>query len=63
MTRKHYIALAQALKESHATFEVIAAVSAVLKEDNSRFDLQHFVEVITGQRDLASHPSKKVMVF
>jgi len=38
MSRKHYRALAQALKDSGASLQVIASIAKVLQADNPRFD-------------------------
>jgi len=44
MSRKHYRALAQALKESGASISVVRAIANTLKADNPRFDYRRFYE-------------------
>jgi hypothetical protein len=68
MTRKDYILLANGFRDAlsqyadrpqteaieHAAFQV----STYLKEDNPRFDQQHFLAVVRGERTLNSHPKR-----
>ena len=42
MSRKHYRAIAEALKESKAPIDVINAMAKVLKADNPNFDYHRF---------------------
>ena len=63
MTRKDYIVIASALRESQASDGVIAAISSALKEDNPKFDTIHFVDVVTGKREPNSKPCRKVTVL
>ena len=44
MSRKHYVALANALKDGGAERGIVLAIAAVLKEDNVRFDLHRFMK-------------------
>lgn len=48
MTRKHYIALAEALKTTNATIETIMAVAKVCANDNARFDVERFKAAAIG---------------
>ena len=73
MTRKDYIALAEAFRyaRGHAKASenpeaeltgVMAAleyVSNTLQDDNPRFDRIHFLEVVVGTKDLQSRPPRK----
>lgn len=43
MTRKHYRLIADALRTSSATKEVVATLSTALLADNSRFNWETFV--------------------
>jgi len=44
MSRKHYRAIAGALKEAGAPLEVCRAVGAVMAQDNPRFQMTTFLE-------------------
>jgi hypothetical protein len=67
MTRKDYILLAEAFRTTRtlvATDEMLRGIDAVLdavcislKRDNDRFNKQHFVSVVKGERDLNSRPA------
>ena len=48
MSRKHFIALAKALKESKAPLEVVKAVADELHQFNSNFDRTRFLEASKG---------------
>ena len=43
MSRKHFRALAEALKASGADFQTCLAVARVCKDENSRFDYPTFM--------------------
>jgi hypothetical protein len=46
----------------HATSGVIAAseeVADALARDNHRFNKQHFLAVVRGEKDLNSHPDRR----
>lgn len=43
MTRKHFIALAEALKESKAPHDVCARIAITLKQANPRFNPTRFM--------------------
>jgi hypothetical protein len=46
----------------HATSAVIAAseeVADALARDNHRFNKQHFLAVVRGEKDLNSHPDRR----
>ena len=72
MTRKHYILLAEALRkasEIHVADEfqrgkktgiAVAAefVADALQRDNLRFNREHFLAVVRGEKDLHSRPSR-----
>jgi hypothetical protein len=72
MTRKDYILLAEALRVQfhrsaleqnqpmqdgvlNAAYEVADA----LQRDNSRFNREHFLAVVRGEKDLHSHPKRQ----
>ena len=79
MTRKDYIAIAEALRyaRGHAMAAnpnhdggnveaelsgVMAAaeyIANVMTEDNPRFDREHFLAVVRGEKELTSRPSRK----
>ena len=42
MSRKNYIAVAAALKETHASEQTIKAIADVFQKDNPRFDRERF---------------------
>ena len=46
MSRKHYRALAEALKTANAPYDVVLAVANVCKQDNSRFDYSTFFNAV-----------------
>ena len=48
MTRKHFIALANAIKESHGFDELVDRVADVCAEANPNFDRQRFIEACHG---------------
>lgn len=43
MTRKDYVLIAKALKEAHASKEVVATLCSALEDDNVRFDDDKFL--------------------
>lgn len=68
MTRKDYITIAGALCTYHArgskviqavTLELADSLSQVLQADNPRFDREHFLAVVHGERELTSRPPRK----
>jgi len=60
MTRKDYILLAEALRLSRENGESPESeIAAMLKRDNSRFDREHFLAVVRGERELQSRPPRK----
>ncbi len=70
MTRRDYIHLARALMQTVERYEmddgrrqaVLLAARAIANEcqlDNPRFNTDHFLTVVRGERDLHSHPCRK----
>ena len=77
MTRKDYILLAEALRDTMLidcpTAEYVAGAKAAfnsastriadaLAGDNPRFDREHFLAVVRGEKDLNSRPSRKAVL-
>ncbi|MGH9968105.1 MAG: hypothetical protein ACREBG_09775 [Pyrinomonadaceae bacterium] len=71
MTRKDYIAIAEGLRNAvdyhGATREVedvimtaAESIASAMQVDNPRFDREHFLAVVRGERDLNSRPARKV---
>ncbi len=71
MTRRDYILLADALRipansMSKPTYErelsgvqmAALAIADALERDNSRFNREHFLSVVHGEKDLHSRPSR-----
>jgi hypothetical protein len=71
MTRKDYIILAEALRNSYAhsldvhstanpqaVLTVTTAIACALAKDNPRFNREHFFAVVQGQKPLQSRPSR-----
>ena len=71
MTRKDYIILAEALRVQFNVNKVFAndglsrgvllaaeEIADVLHRDNSRFNRDHFLAVVRGEKDLHSHPAR-----
>ena len=69
MTRKDYIAIAEALRAEQSTGiatedwnyarDCIAGrIAYQLSKDNPRFDREHFLAVVRGERDLNSRPTR-----
>jgi hypothetical protein len=72
MTRKDYILLAEALRvqfhpyRNHvwnseaatAVLNVAEEIADTLQRDNSRFNREHFLAVVRGEKDLHSRPSR-----
>ena len=48
ISRKHFIAIAAALKESNASVEVIDSVAAALSCFNAQFNTSRFIVAATG---------------
>lgn len=70
MTRRDYIHIARALMQTVERYEmgddkrqaVLLAARAIANEcqqDNPRFNAEHFLAVVRGERDLYSHPCGK----
>ncbi len=71
MTRRDYIHIARALMQTVERYEigddkrqaVLLAARAIANEcqlDNPRFNADHFLAVVRGERDLYSRPCQKV---
>jgi hypothetical protein len=71
MTRKDFIVIATALRDCYdrsldvhtcanpqAVEEIANRISCELAKDNSRFNREHFLAVVRGQKDLHSRPSR-----
>lgn len=73
MTRKDFILLAGALRdqfqqstdnpsrlstEADGVFIAACALADALQRDNSRFNREHFLAVVRGDKDLHSRPSR-----
>jgi hypothetical protein len=72
MTRKDYIIIARALRNTYtdacesgqeaivieAILKTAFTIASELIEDNPRFNGWHFMDVIRGNKDLNSHPPK-----
>jgi hypothetical protein len=71
MTRKDYILLAEALRVQYLNTKVFAndgmsrgvlsaaeEIAAALQRDSSRFDRDHFLAVVRGEKELHSRPSR-----
>lgn len=43
MTRKDYVALAAALRDTRAPMSTVLAIAKVLRDDNPRFDMERFL--------------------
>ena len=71
MTRKDYILIANALRMavkdmSYSDAQISGILSATnnylslaLKQQNPRFDREHFLAVVRGEKDLKSRPSRR----
>jgi len=70
VTRRDYIHIARALMQTVERYEtgddkrqaVLLAARAIANEcqlDNPRFNAEHFLAVVRGERDLYSRPSRK----
>ena len=75
MTRKDYILIAKALRYAYVDDRPIASsripdhekgvlyaasrIAIELAEDNPRFDRDHFLAVVRGEKPLDSRPSRK----
>jgi hypothetical protein len=71
MTRKDYILLAEALRVQYHNTKIFAndgmsrgvlgaaeEIADALQRDNSRFNRDHFLAVVRGEKDLHSHPAR-----
>lgn len=73
MTRRDYIILAEALrkqfqqldrpsglcsKENDGVLCAAIEIADALQRDNSRFNREHFLAVVRGEKDLHSRPSR-----
>jgi hypothetical protein len=68
MTRKDYILVAEAFRQSRPTnidptsklqWDMdTRAVANVLKADNDRFNGEHFLQVCRGEKEIGSRPSR-----
>ena len=63
MTRKDYILIAEALRKAHAATPISSAlaiqlVSDALQKDNPKFNRDHFLAVVRGNKSLTSRPSR-----
>lgn len=74
MTRKDYILIAEALRkslvrevelhgpdsDSAAIVRLVASqIAYALSTDNPRFDFEHFLAVVRGEKSLTSRPGRK----
>lgn len=73
MTRKDYIILAEALRiqfrrstnhpsllstEGDGVYIAACKIADALQRDNSRFNREHFLAVVCGEKDLHSRPAR-----
>ena len=71
MTRKDYLILAEALRVQYNVNKAFAndglsrgvllaaeEIAEALQRDNSRFNRDHFLAVVRGEKDLHSRPSR-----
>ena len=68
MTRKDYILIAEALRNVYNAYPASTERGAIdsaaseiaysLEQDNSRFNREHFLAVVRGEKDLHSRPSR-----
>jgi hypothetical protein len=72
MTRKDYILIANALRIPYTSFEnkpsysrelsgvecAAIAITDALAEDNPKFNREHFLAVVHGERDINSRPDR-----
>jgi hypothetical protein len=70
MTRKDYILIAEVLRIEYlncddgyraeeAIHRIAIEMADMLHRDNSRFDREHFLAVVRGERELQSRPPRK----
>ena len=64
MTRKDYIAIAETLRDLPQTVRILPeqiayAISEAFERDNPRFDREHFLAVVRGDRKLQSRPLRR----
>ena len=71
MTRKDYILIAEALRKQfthsldvnmptnpQAVLQVADSIACALAQDNAKFNREHFLAVVRGEKSLTSHPSR-----
>lgn len=71
MTRKDYILIAGALRRQfehsldvhmptnpQAVLQVADGIACALATDNRRFNREHFIAVVRGEKSLTSHPPR-----
>ena len=71
MTRKDYILIAEALRttwkeevnqedvtEERVFFDTAENIVSALQKDNPRFNREHFLAVVRGEKDLNSRPAR-----
>jgi hypothetical protein len=67
MTRKDYIAIADALRIGYVYWQgpselvvknIAERIADKMELDNPRFDRNHFLAVVTGKKDLNSRPAR-----
>ena len=51
MTKKHFIALARALRDTNASFATIAAIADICASTNRNFNRDRFYEAVVGERE------------
>ena len=65
MSRKDYILIAEALQEARLVFrwadvDSIAQMFAMrLTRDNPRFNTEHFLAVVRGEKEITSRPTRR----
>jgi hypothetical protein len=60
MTRKDYIAIAEAMRYGLGSLQADTSVhlAEAMHADNPRFDREHFLAVVRGERNLKSRPPR-----
>jgi hypothetical protein len=60
MSRKDYILIANVLKGAKDPGrDIVMDMARALKSDNPAFNVDHFIAVVNGTKDLNSHPPRK----